>query len=161
LADEGKGVTVIFIDADACSVKNEIYRAAAKYGLTVHVVSNARMNVPPDERIILEVVGRKPDAADDWIAEHVTADDVVVTADIPLADRCLKKGARVLDMRGGEFTVDSIGNALAMRELMNHLRLMGEIGGGPPPAVKKDRANFTAKLHQVLQTILRAKTKRP
>ena len=159
MAGETTSMMAIFIDADACPVKNEIYRAAAKYGLTVHVVCNARMNVPPDECIHLVVVGREPDAADDWIAEHVSAEDVVVTADIPLADRCLKKGARVLDMRGGEFTVDSIGNALAMRELMNHLRLMGEIGGGPPPAGKKDRANFTAKLHQVLQAIFSAKTK--
>lgn len=147
-------MTIIYIDADACSVKKEIYRAAGKYGLTVYVVTNAHMKVPPDDRIRLVVVGRDPDAADDWIAEHVAADDLVVTADIPLADRCLKKGARVLDMRGGEFTADSIGNALAMRELMNHLRMLGEVGGGPPPVEKKDRSHFTAKLHQALQSLV-------
>lgn len=145
----------IYVDADACSVKNEIYRASGKYGLTVHVVANSFMKTPFEERVHLTVVGRDADAADDWIAAHAGSGDIVVTADIPLADRCLKNGARVLDMRGREFTEDSIGTAMATRELMTHLRMMGEMGGGPPPVEKKDRSNFIAKLHDVIQAQLR------
>jgi len=146
----------IYIDADGCPVKDEVYRATGKYGLRVHVVCNQYLNVPNEERIKLVVVGRGPDIADDWIAAHASAGDIVITTDIPLADRCLKNGARVLDVRGREFTPDSIGNAMATRELMQHLRNMGAIGGGPPPVAKKDKSQFVAKLHQVIQALQRA-----
>lgn len=145
----------IYIDSDGCPVKNEVYRASGKYGLTVFVVCNTYMNVSNEERIRLVVVDKGPDVADDWIAEHVGADDVVITSDIPLADRCIKKGARVLDARGREFTEDSIGNAMATRELMNHLRMMGDMTGGPRPFEKKDRSRFLSKLHEVIQSIMR------
>jgi hypothetical protein len=145
----------IFVDADGCPVKEEVYRASRKYGLTVQVVCNTFMNVPRDERIHRVVVERSPDAADDWIAEHVGAGDIVVTTDIPLADRCLKRGARILDARGREFTTDSIGMAMATRELMSHLRGIGEAWGGPPPVAKKDRSQFLSKLHEVIQSLMR------
>jgi len=144
----------IYVDADGCPVKEEVYRASGKYKMTVHVVCNKYMNVPLEERIRLVVVESGLDAADDWIAEHVGAGDIVVTADIPLADRCLKRGARVLDVRGGEFMENSIGNAMAMRELMSHLRETGAASGGPPPLVKKDRSRFISKLHQVIQSVM-------
>jgi len=142
----------IYVDADGCPVKQEIYRASGKYHMTVYVVCNTNMNVPKEERIHLVVVGREPDAADDWIAEHAGAGD---TTDIPLADRCIKKGAKVLDARGREFTEDSIGSAMAMRDLMDHLRMMGLTSGGPPPLVKKDRSKFLSKLHEVIQSLMR------
>lgn len=145
----------IYVDADGCPVKNEIYRATGKYGLSVYVVCNSYLNVPAEERIRRVVVGRGADVADDWIAERVAPGDIVVTTDIPLADRCIKKGARVLDARGREFTPDSIGAALATRDLMEHLRWMGLTSGGPPPAEKKDRSQFLAKLHEVIQAQLR------
>ncbi len=146
----------IYIDADGCPVKEEIYRATRKYGLTVFVVCNSPMGTPPESRIRLVVVERGPDVADDWIAAHAGAGDIVVTTDIPLADRCLKNGARALDARGREFTEDSIGSAMASRELMQHLRLIGAASGGPPPVEKKDRSKFLAKLHEVIQAVLRA-----
>jgi uncharacterized protein YaiI (UPF0178 family) len=109
------------------------------------------MNMPLDNRIELVVVDDGPDEADNWIAEHVAPCDIVITADIPLADRCVKKGARVMDHKGKEFTPDSIGSALAMRDLMDHLRSAGEMSGGPPPFSKNNRSNFISKLHEVLQ----------
>lgn len=145
----------IYVDADGCPVKAEIYRATGKYGLIVHVVGDRYLHVPDEERIRLIVVKRGLDAADDWIAEHAGSGDIVVTTDIPLADRCLKKGARVLDVRGHEFTEDSIGNAMATRDLMRHLRDMGVMGGGPPPVEKKDKSQFVSKLHQVIQALSR------
>ncbi len=148
-------MTQVYIDADACPVKNEVYKASGKYNLPVYVVCNSFMNTPQEDRIHLIVVEAGMDAADDWIAEHAETDDIVITADIPLAGRCVKKGARVLDMRGKEFTEDSIGTAVAMRDLMDHLRMMGEVGGGPPPMAKKNRSDFISKLHQVIQSILR------
>ncbi len=146
----------VYVDADGCPVKNEIYRASEKYGATVHVVCNRYMNVPADPRIRLVVVEAGPDIADDWIAERAEAGDLVVTADIPLADRCLKRGARVLDVRGREFTPDSIGGQMATRALMEQLRMMGEMGGGPPPVEKKDRSKFLEKFHQIMQALARA-----
>jgi uncharacterized protein len=145
----------VYIDADGCPVKNEIYRAAAKYGLKVLVVANSFINVPTKGKVEMVQVPAGFDIADDWIAEHAKTDDVVVTNDIPLADRCIKNGARVIDSRGGEFTENSIGTALATRELMTNLRMMGEIGGGPPPFSGKNRSNFSSKLHQLLQAIIR------
>jgi uncharacterized protein YaiI (UPF0178 family) len=155
-SDAGRAKPTIYVDADGCPVKDEVYRVARKYELKVFVVCNSPMRVPAESRIARVVVGRALDAADIWIAEHVGAGDIVVTTDIPLADRCLKRGARVLDARGREFDVDSIGTQMATRDLMNDLRLMGLTTGGPPPAAQKDRSNFLAKLHDVIQALQRA-----
>ena len=123
----------IFIDADACPMKNEVFRVAGRYRLEVTLVANSWMRTPDERWISLEVVGDGFDAADDWIVEHVEPDDIVVTADIPLADRCLKAGARVIGTSGRPFTEDNIGPALATRGLLDELRGAGEITGGPPP----------------------------
>jgi len=146
----------IIVDADACPVKKEIYRVADRYQLNVTLVANTWMRVPNEHRITLEVVGDRFDAADDWIAEHVQAHDIVVTADIPLASRCLEKGARVLGPTGKPFTEDNIGSAVATRELLAGLRAAGEITGGPPPMQKKDRSRFLQQLDNVIQSIRRA-----
>jgi uncharacterized protein len=145
----------IYIDADACPVKNEIYRAAGKYDITVHIVCNSFMNIPAQPHLHLVVVDSGPDEADNWIADNVLEGDIVVTADIPLASRCIKKSARVLDNRGREFTEDSIGTALASRDLNEHLRMMGVLSTGPRPMAKKDKSDFISKLHQVIQALLR------
>ncbi len=145
----------IFIDADGCPVKEETYRVAKRYGLKVLLVSNARMRRPYEEWVEMVIVEGTFDAADDWIVEKVSRDDVVVTADIPLAGRCLQKGARVLDPRGKLFSEDSIGDALASRELMSHLREMGNLTGGPPPFEKRDRSRFLQGLDTVIQAIRR------
>ena len=146
----------IIVDADACPVKKEIYRVAGRYQLNVTLVANAWMRVPNERWITLEVVGDRFDAADDWIAEHVQAHDIVVTADIPLASRCLEKGARVLGPTGKPFTEDNIGSAVATRELLAGLRAAGEITGGPPPMQKNDRSRFLQQLDNVIQSIRRA-----
>ncbi len=147
----------IFIDGDGCAVKDEVYRVAERYQLLVTVVANKPMNVPANSRTKMIVVREGHlDAADDWIAQHVEAGDIVITADIPLADRCLKAGARVLGPKGEEFTEDSVGGALATRELMQTLRQFGNIGGGPAPMEKKDRSRFLGKLDQIIQAIRRA-----
>src|SRR5688572_19426191 len=112
----------IYVDADACPVKPEIERVASRHGLTMHVVSNGGLRPSPNPLVLHTVVPGGPDAADDWIAAHIGAGDIAVTADIPLASRCLKAGARVLAPNGKPFTEDSIGMALGMRELSRHLR---------------------------------------
>jgi len=145
----------IYIDADACPVKREVYRVAERYGLKVTVVANSWMRVPAGSRIVLEVVGSGFDAADDWIVDHVEPDDIVITADIPLASRCLKAGARVLGTTGKPFTDDNIGDALATRELLSGLRGAGEITGGPPPLTKRDRSRFLQRLDEIIQEIRR------
>jgi len=145
----------IFVDADACPVKEEVYRVARRYDLAVAVVTNARMRVPDDARFEQVVVEGGFDAADDWIAERVQPRDIVITADIPLAARCLPQGARVLEPRGREFTEDSIGDALATRELLSQLREQGAVTGGPPPLEKKDRSRFLQRLDEVIQAIRR------
>ncbi len=146
-------MTDIYIDADACPVKDEVYRVARRYGLRVLLVSNAWLRAPNEEWLELVVVGAELDAADAWIVEHVTEDDIVVSADIPLAALCLKKGAGVLGPRGRPFTEDSIGEALATRELMSQLREMGEVSGGPPPFEKRDRSQFLQALDQMVHAI--------
>jgi len=146
----------IIVDADACPVKKEIYRVAGRYQLNVTLVTNAWMRVPNERWITLEVVGDRFDAADDWIAGHVQAHDIVITADIPLASRCLEKGARVLGPTGKPFTEDNIGSAVATRELLAGLRAAGEITGGPPPLQKNDRSRFLQQLDNVIQSIRRA-----
>jgi uncharacterized protein len=145
----------IFIDADACPVKQEVYRVAGRYGLDVTLVANSWMRVPSEPWIALEVVEDGLDAADDWIVEHVQPHDIVVTADIPLASRCLKQGARVIGTTGKPFTEDNIGQTVATRDLLSELREAGEITGGPPPMKKRDRSRFLQQLDQVIQSIRR------
>jgi len=145
----------IFVDADSCPVKNEVYRVAARYGLSVTLVSNSPLRLPDSASVKLVMVDGGLDAADNWIAEHATGMDIVVSADIPLAARCIKKGAKVIGPKGNLFSEDSIHDALATRELMNHLRDLGEIGGGPAPFEKRDRSRFLHRLDEVIQTMLR------
>jgi uncharacterized protein YaiI (UPF0178 family) len=145
----------IYVDADACPVKPEIYRVAERYQLKVYVVSNSYMNVPRDPRLELVVVSDSFDAADNWIAERVGPGDIVVTADIPLADRSLKAGASVIGNTGVPFTIASIGMAMANRELLSNLRAMGEVTGGPKPMSPRDRSRFLSALDQAVQTLRR------
>ncbi len=145
----------IYIDADACPVKNEIYRVADRYELKVTLVANSRMRVPQSSRIKLEVVGDGFDEADDWIVDHVQEGDVVITADIPLAGRCISGGAEVLGPSGKRFTDDNIGQTLATRDLLTELRGAGEITGGPAPLTQRDRSEFLQKLDVVIQSIRR------
>ena len=145
----------IFVDADGCPVKDEIYRVARRHGLSATVVSNARIRIPEDERLELVVVGDRFDAADDWIVEHAAPDDIVITADIPLASRCLREGAVVLDQRGGAFTEDNIGPALANREILSHLRELGTLTGGPAPFSDRDRSRFLHRLDEAIRAIRR------
>jgi uncharacterized protein len=134
----------IFVDADACPVKEEIYRVARRTGCPVQVVSNSFMRVPPD--VTQTVVEAGPDVADDWIAERVRPGDIVVTNDIPLASRTLKAGGMALGATGKPFTESSIGAALAQREIMEHLRSMGDVTGGPKPFLPADRSRFLSAL---------------
>ena len=145
----------IYIDADACPVKKEVFRVAERYGLRVTLVANARMRIPDEEWIALEIVGSDPDAADDWIAEHVEQHDIVVTADIPLAARCLEQGAAVVGTTGKPFTEDNIGGAIATRGLLDDLRGLGEMTGGPPPLQQRDRSRFLQELDEAIQKIRR------
>ncbi len=145
----------IFVDADACPVKPEVYRVANRYHLDVTLVANSWMRVPNEQWITLEVVEDGFDAADDWIVTHVEPHDIVVTADIPLASRCLKKGARVIGPSGKPFTENNIGHVVATRDLLSALRGAGEITGGPPPLKKRDRSRFLQQLDEVIQAIRR------
>jgi len=145
----------IFIDADACPVKQEVYRVARRCRLDVTLVANSWMRIPDEPWIALEVVDDASDAADDWIVEHVEPHDIVITADIPLADRCLKEGASVIGPTGKPFTEDNIGQAVATRDLLSELRGAGEITGGPPPITKRDRSRFLQQLDTVIQFIRR------
>jgi uncharacterized protein YaiI (UPF0178 family) len=147
--------TAIYVDADACPVKAEIYRVAERYGLKVYVVANSYINVPRDPRIERVVVSDGFDAADDWIAERAGPDDIVITSDIPLADRSLKKGAAVIGSTGVPFTTSSIGMAMASRDLMSNLRAMGEATGGPKPMTARDRSRFLSALDEVIQKLKR------
>ena len=148
----------IFVDADACPVKQEVYRVAGRYHLHVTLVANSWMRVPGEPWIALEVVGGGLDAADDWIVEHVHPLDIVVTADIPLASRCLEAGARVIGPAGKPFTEDNIGVAVATRGLLSELREAGQMMGGPPPLTKRDRSRFLHQLDEVIQAIRRIHT---
>ena len=145
----------IFVDADACPVKQEVYRVANRYGLTVTLVANSWMRIPDERWITLEVVEDGFDAADNWIVEHVQPHDIVVTSDIPLASRCLKEGAHVIGSTGKPFTEDNIGEAVATRDLLSELRGAGEMTGGPPPLKKSDRSLFLQNLDEVIQSISR------
>jgi uncharacterized protein YaiI (UPF0178 family) len=139
-------MTSIWVDADACPVKEEVYRVAGRYRLEVFVVSNSWIRLPPDARITSIVVDQGPDAADDWIAERAGRGDIVVTADIPLAGRALDAGALALHPTGRPFTADNIGSALASRAVGEHLRSMGEITSGPKPFAPADRSRFLQAL---------------
>jgi uncharacterized protein YaiI (UPF0178 family) len=136
----------ILVDADACPVKDEVYKVATRHGLKVFVVANAWINTPRDAMIERVVVNATPDAADDWIVEHASANTVVITADIPLASRALKAGAAVIGPTGKPFTDASIGMALATRNLMQDLREAGTVSGGPRPFAHRDRSAFLSAL---------------
>jgi uncharacterized protein YaiI (UPF0178 family) len=147
----------IYIDADACPVKAEAVRVADRHDLAVTFVANAWLQAPRGRRVRTEVVSGAFDAADDWIVTQVKPDDIVVTADTPLAARCLKLNARVLGPAGKPFTDDNIGNALATRELMADLRAYG-VGGGPPPFDARDRSRFLQALELAIQEAQRSRS---
>lgn len=146
----------IYVDADACPVKDEVYRVASRHGLATTLVANSFMATPRDPTVRLQIVPDGPDAADDWIAERIEAYDVVVTADIPLAARCLAKGAAAIGTTGRPFTQNSIGAALATRGLLSHLRETGEITGGPRPFGPRDRSQFLQALETAVARAKRA-----
>jgi uncharacterized protein YaiI (UPF0178 family) len=152
---------IIYVDADACPVKPEIFRVAARYELNVILVANAWMRVPDDPRVRLEVVGQGADVADDWIAEHVEALDIVITTDVPLASRCMEKDALVIRPSGKQFTDDNIGASVADRNLLTELRAEGTITGGPPPMKPQNRSLFLQQLDQAIQSIKRKQRRRP
>jgi len=147
---------VIYVDGDACPVKDEVFRVAKRHALQVRVVSQGALRLPSDERVEAIRVGRGFGAADDWIVEQIGADDIAITADIPLAHRCLQRGARVIAPDGRIFTDAMIGSALAGRELAEHLRAMGELGGGPRPFERKQRSRFLSALEEVIRSVQRA-----
>jgi uncharacterized protein YaiI (UPF0178 family) len=146
----------IYIDADACPVKQEVYRVAERHGCKVYVVSNSPIAVPRDPQIERVVVAAGMDAADDWIAERAARGSIVITQDIPLAARIVKAGAVAIAPNGKPFTEDSIGMALATRNLMDSLRSAGEITGGPRPFAPKDRSVFLQSLDREIVRLKRA-----
>ena len=146
----------IYVDADACPVKDEIYRVAARHGLPVSVVAGGYIRVPDDPLIERIAAGPGMDAADDWIAARAGKSDVVVTADIPLASRCVKAGASAIAPNGKPFTEQSIGMTLAVRNLMTDLRASGEVTGGPRSFQPRDRSAFLSALDQAIRRIQRA-----
>ena len=150
----------LYIDADACPVKTEIYRVAERHAgkgtaIKVFVVSNSPIAVPRDDMIQRVVVGAGMDEADNWIAERAKKGDIVITADVPLASRCFKAGAAVIAPNGRAFTADSIGMTLATRNLMDSLRSSGEITGGPKPFQPRDRSNFLSALDRAIVRLTR------
>jgi uncharacterized protein YaiI (UPF0178 family) len=151
-------VLSLFIDADACPVRTEALKVAERHRMAVHMVGNQPIPVPHgDTRINRVVVPATPDAADDWIAEHIEAGDICVTNDIPLAARCLEKSAKAVSPTGKPFTPDSIGMALAMRDLMRDLRESGSVSGGPAGFSGKDRSRFLQALEEAVQAVKRGK----
>jgi uncharacterized protein YaiI (UPF0178 family) len=148
-------VLTVYVDADACPVKDEIYRVAGRYALPVKVVANAPLRVPIDPLVEL-IVRQGFGGADDWIAGQVGPGDVVVTADIPLAARCLAAGAGVLGPKGYPFTENEIGATLATRDLMEELRQGGAVTGGPAPMTPKDRSRFLSRLDDMINAARRA-----
>lgn len=145
----------IFIDADACPVKDETYAVAARHGIGVTVVANQRINVPGDLGVEMVLVEQGPDVADDWIVEQVHQYDVVITSDLPLAARCIELGGCVLSPNGREFDPDSIGNLVATRDLKSDLREGGVNSGGPSAMTPRDRSRFSSKLEEVVQRCTR------
>jgi uncharacterized protein YaiI (UPF0178 family) len=153
----GRNVTEIYIDADACPVREEIFRVAERLGLVVHVVSNGSRPIRPPALagVHMVVVAAGADIADDWIAERITPQDVCVTSDIPLAARCLAREARALSPTGRLWTADNIGGALAGREVARHMREIGMTTGGPAPLTKADRSKFLSALDTVVRAAMR------
>jgi len=149
-------VSTVYIDADACPVKDEVYKVAGRYALRVVVVANATLRVPAEPLVEL-IVRTGFGAADDYIAEQIGSGDIVITADIPLAARCLAAGGRVVDPRGRAITDNEIGHLLGMRDLMDNLRQSGDAMGGPPPMVAKDRSRFLSTLDEVINAVRRMK----
>ena len=147
----------IYVDADACPVKEEVYRVAARHGLNVRVVCNSPIAVPREPWIERVVVSAGMDAADDWIAERAGPCDIVVTADVPLASRCVKAGAAVIAPNGKPFDEDSIGLTVATRNLLHDLRSAGAITGGPKPFEPRDRSRFLSALDRAIVRIKRAR----
>ena len=145
----------VYVDADACPVKDEIYRVAIRHGLPVSVVAGNFIRVPPDPLIERIAAGAGMDAADDWIAERAGKGDIVITADIPLASRCVKTGCEVIAPNGKPFTEQSIGMTLAVRNLMTDLRSSGEVTGGPRSFAPRDRSAFLSALDQTIRRIQR------
>lgn len=148
-------MTIIYIDADACPVKDEAMKVADRHGLKIIYVSNSWMRLPDHPLVERAVVTEGSDAADDWIAERITAGDITVTQDIPLASRCLKKGAKAIGNTGKPFTEASIGMAMAMRDLSQHLRETGESRGFNAAFTKQDRSRFLEALEQAVQQVKR------
>ncbi len=148
---------IIFVDADACPVKDEVLRVAERHDISMKLVSNSWMRGPDHPLVERITVNTHPDAADDWIAEHVTDSDIVITADILLAARCVTKGSKVLRPNGKPLDQDSISMAVAMRDLHTHLRETGEITRGPAPFQKQDRSRFLDALETAVQAIKRRK----
>ncbi|HVD74888.1 MAG TPA: YaiI/YqxD family protein [Xanthobacteraceae bacterium] len=151
----------IYIDADACPVKDEVYRVAARHQLAVTVVAAGFIRVPPDPLIDRIAAGAGMDAADNWIAERAGPGDIVITADIPLASRCVKAGAEVIAPNGRAFTEETIGMTLAVRNLMHDLRSAGEVTRGPPPFSPRDRSTFLSALDAAIRRAQRAPTPPP
>jgi uncharacterized protein YaiI (UPF0178 family) len=153
----GDQVSDIYVDGDACPVREEVYRVAGRLSLQVLVVSNGSRPIRPpgQDNVRMVVVADKADAADDWIAERIAPADICVTADIPLASRCLAKGARAIAPTGKVWNAGNIGNALAGREVSRHLRELGIGGGGPAPFAQKDRSQFLSALDTLVQAALR------
>jgi uncharacterized protein len=150
----------IFVDADACPVKPEVYRVAERYALKVHVVANAFMAVPHSDLIERVIVKEGPDAADDWIAERAGTGDIVITADIPLASRCVRNGVTVISPTGKPFDDNSIGMALATRDLMTDLRSAGAMTRGPPPLSRQDLSRFLSALDLAVTRLKRKSAER-
>jgi uncharacterized protein YaiI (UPF0178 family) len=148
----------IYVDADACPVKDEVYRVAARHRLPVTVVANAFIRVPQQPMIERVVVSEGPDAADDWIAARAASGAIVITADIPLAGRCVKAGAAVIAPDGRVLDDDAIGIALAMRDLMTDLRSTGGVTGGPAPFAPRDRSAFLQSLEQTIRRLQRPRS---
>ena len=154
--NDSSGTIEIYIDADACPVKDEVYKVAARHGLKTTVVANSFIFTPRDPLIERVTVAEGPDAADNWIADRVARGSIVVTADVPLAARCLKAGADVIAPYGKPFTQSSIGMALASRNLMQDLRETGAVTGGPRPFAKSDRSAFLSALDLAVMRLKRA-----
>ena len=141
----------IYVDADACPVKNEVERIATRHNLETYLVCDGGIRPPLDSLIKVVVVNQGPDAADDWIADHIRRTDICVTNDIPLAGRCLKEGAFAIKPNGNTYTNDNIGMALATRKIMEGIRETGQINFGPPPFSKADRSKFLDQMEVIVQ----------
>ncbi len=150
----------VYVDADDCPVKHEIFRVAQRYELRVTLVANTWVHTPEDERVEMVVVGDGLDAADDWIVAHVAADDIVICSDIPLASRCVKLAARVINSRGRLFTENDIGETLATRDLLSSLRETGVMTGGPKPFGPRDRSQFLQRLDREVHAARKSRRRR-